>query len=599
MARIRLRLKPREYQIEALKWALAHDGAVLGLPTGSGKTLIAVMWVKELLSKHKVRKVLILEPTRVLVEQVSKYFKDVADLEAIPIYGVIPKKHRVTLWRKAVVAVATPETALNDVSEVRDSGYDAIVIDECHHTTGKDAYAEFIRATRNLFKRRLGLSAYIPPSRVAEIREYIGEIRTWGWNDPRIRPYVPRWIGEVYEAELNSAEEKLLEELERRRNNLTGRERGLVQLAIRWFVRDGALALAESLKKPTKLARLLHGINSFITASVRPAHKLDSLVRVLNDHEGFRKAIIFIERVVIAKYVASKLRSYNSVLVCGKSNIDVNIREVLKRVKSDAVKVIVSTSAGEEGLDLPEADLLVIWSSVASPLRFIQRHGRILRATTVRGPPKFVAYIITPNTVDTDSFVDSIEQARKAGVDVPVSEEVIEELWKRTTRAKILSVLEEQPMPLEWLKKVLELPEDILRASLRKMMEHGDVIYIYTHLGKTYAAVESIDILQREFREYLEADPSLTAKIKVLLDTNTQRTIKGTYDSTSRRLRNILKKGGRIKAILASMEIPLPGGAFKLVNLHYGFSITREDVLDVVLRNIYSARRHYVNFSLR
>ncbi len=593
MTETRLRLRPREYQIEALKWALTRDGAVLGLPTGSGKTLIAVMWVRELLSKRKVRKVLILEPTRVLVEQVSKYFRDVANLEAIPIYGVIPKKHRVTLWRKAVIAVATPETALNDVSEVTDSGYDAIVIDECHHTTGKDAYAEFIRATRNLFKKRLGLSAYIPPSRAIEIRKYIGEIRVWSWDDPRIKPYVPRWIGEVYEAELNDAEERLLRELEKKRNNLTGRERGLVQLAIRWFVRDGALALVESLRKPTRLANLLQDVNLFLTASVRPAHKLDSLVRVLNDHEGFRKAIIFIERVAVAKYVASKLRTYNSVLVCGKSNIEVNIKEVLKRVKSDAVKVIVSTSAGEEGLDLPEADLLIIWSSVASPLRFIQRHGRILRATSVQGPPKFVAYIITPNTVDTDSFVDSIEQARKAGVDVPVSEEVIEELWKRTTRAKILSVLEEQPMPLEWLKEVLELPEDILRASLKKMMEHGDVIYIYTHLGKTYVAIESLDILQKEFREYLEIDPSLNVKIKVYLDGNTQKTVRGTYEVTSHRLKNILKRWARIKAILASTEIPLPGGAFKLVNLHYGFSITREEVLDVVLRNIYSVRKHH------
>ena len=184
MTETRLRLRPREYQVEALKWALTRDGAVLGLPTGSGKTLIAVMWVRELLSKRKVRKVLILEPTRVLVEQVSKYFRDVANLEAIPIYGVIPKKHRVTLWRKAVIAVTTPETALNDVSEVTDSGYDAIVIDECHHTTGKDAYAEFIRAARNLFKKRLGLSAYIPPSRAIEIEKHIGEIRIWGWDDP-------------------------------------------------------------------------------------------------------------------------------------------------------------------------------------------------------------------------------------------------------------------------------------------------------------------------------------------------------------------------------------------------------------------------------
>ncbi len=133
-----------------------------------------------------------------------------------------------------------------------------------------------------------------------------------------------------------------------------------------------------------------------------------------------------------------------------------------------------------------------------------------------------------------------------------------------------------------------------MRASLKKMMEHGDVIYIYTHLGKTYVAVESLDILQKEFREYLEVDPSLNVKIKAYLDGNTQRTVRGTYEVTSRRLKNILERWARIKAILASTEIPLPGGAFKLVNLHYGFSIVHEEVLDVVLRNIYSVRKHHM-----
>ena len=70
--------------------------------------------------------------------------------------------------------------------------------------------------------------------------------------------------------------------------------------------------------------------------------------------------------------------------------------------------------------------------------------------------------------------------------------------------------------------------------------------------------------------------------------------MRGTYEVTSRRLKNILERWARIKAILASTEIPLPGGAFKLVNLHYGFSIVHEEVLDVVLRNIYSVRKHHM-----
>ncbi len=37
-----------------------------------------------------------------------------------------------------------------------------------------------------------------------------------------------------------------------------------------------------------------------------------------------------------------------------------NIRDVLEKAHAEDTQVIVSTSAGEEGPDLPEADLLIV-----------------------------------------------------------------------------------------------------------------------------------------------------------------------------------------------------------------------------------------------
>ena len=247
MSKLRKAIRPRDYQLEAVKWALDRDGAVVVMPTGSGKTLIAALWIKELISRGIVKRVLVLEPTRILVEQTAKYIREVIGAKAVPIHGETPKSKRVSLWKKALVAVATPETALSDHSIVVGEGFDGVVVDECHHTTGKDAYAEFMR--RTIFRKRLGLSAYIPRSRWPEIEEHIGEIRVWSWRDKRIRKYVPPWIGEIYEAELNGAEKKVLEALEETRMEYAGRLRGLVNTAIRWFVRDGALALRESLER--------------------------------------------------------------------------------------------------------------------------------------------------------------------------------------------------------------------------------------------------------------------------------------------------------------------------------------------------------------
>ncbi len=590
--RYRLVLRPRDYQVEAARWALGREGAVLSLPTGSGKTLIAILWARELLEKGVVRRVLVLEPTRILVEQTASYIERVMGARARAIHGLLPREKRRRLWFEAEVAVATPETALSDVDVVVEAGFDAVVVDECHHTTGRDAYAEFMKKTRGVFKRRLGLSAYIPPSRRAEIEEYIGEIRYWSWSDPRIRNYVPAWIGEVYEAELNEAEKQVLIKLEELRNLFTGRERGLVQTGIRWFVRDGALALKESLEKPTMLAELLRDVKPLLEdPGVRPAHKLDALERVLRDHEGFQKTIVFVDRVIIAEYIVEQLAEYNPVAIYGRARMREDVRRVLERARNPEVKLVVATSAGEEGLDLPEGDLLVVWSNVASPLRFIQRHGRILRATGRRGPPKYVAYIVTPDTVDVDSFVDSIELARRAGVDVPVNPEIVERLWRRTTRSRILSVLEGRPMPLEWIREATGMPLDILRNHVSKLLRHGDLVYIYTHLGRTYALPEDIEILYEEYSEYLTPNTSIQAKVKAYSN-GEEKAVTGTYDRVLKRLEKILGKRKQFTRLHISVQVPLPGGALRLVNLHYTYLVDTREKLELVLRNAYAVERY-------
>jgi len=596
MRRGRRVIRPRDYQVEAVKWALDRDGAVVVMPTGSGKTLIATLWIRELLGKGIVRRVLVLEPTRILVEQTARYVHEVIGVKAIPIHGETPKDKRKSLWREAIVAVATPETALSDHEVVVEEGFDGIVVDECHHTTGKDAYAEFMR--RTVFRRRLGLSAYIPRSRWTEIERYIGEIRVWSWSDQRIRKYIPPWIGEIYEAELNIVEKKVLEALEETRMEYSGRLRGLVNTAIRWFVRDGAIALRESLERETSLSAILSHIRPLLyRPGVRDLHKLDALERVLRDHEGFRKAIVFIDRVVVVKALTKALKGYNPVAIYGRARMRVDVRSVLEKARSEDVRVIIATSAGEEGLDLPEADLLIIWSNVASPLRFIQRHGRIIRLTGIKSL-KFVAYIVTPDTPDMDSLLDSLEIARRSGIDIPVDPDVIESLWRRTTRSRVLALLEGRALPAEWISEIANMPVDLVHKSLHKLGERGDVGYIYTYLGKTYFTTYDLGILEDEFSEYIEPDRSLEAKVKVFIDGRELRAVSGDYGRVLYRLKRIMDKYGSIKKLTAILQVPLPTGALQQVVLHYTYTINNYRVLETVVRNIFSVRR-YMKYLLK
>jgi superfamily II DNA or RNA helicase len=50
-----LRIEPRPYQSKAIEWALARGQAMCSLPTGTGKTLVAVLWLKSLFDAGKAK----------------------------------------------------------------------------------------------------------------------------------------------------------------------------------------------------------------------------------------------------------------------------------------------------------------------------------------------------------------------------------------------------------------------------------------------------------------------------------------------------------------------------------------------------------------
>ena len=313
-----LKQKPRPYQREAAEYALKKKRCICVLPTGTGKTLIGALWASTLLERGVARRVLVLEPTRYLVGQVAAYYRRLGLEDAAPVHGGMPPEQRRKAWRARIV-IATPEVVLADIEEAPLHEVDAVVVDECHHTTGKDAYAKLMELVKAEY--RLGLTAYLPPSRVAEVKRFLGHVKSWSWSDPRIKKYVPEWIGEVYEAELNDEEKRLLSMLEEKLRAADRRHRSLIKLAERFFVRDGALALKETLEKGGKMYSVLDGEVLRLLSRLRPAHKLPALERVLSDHEGFSKAIIFIDRVSLAYLVAKRLKELDveNIVLCGKA----------------------------------------------------------------------------------------------------------------------------------------------------------------------------------------------------------------------------------------------------------------------------------------
>jgi len=479
--------KLREYQKEALDYALSRENAVCVLPTGTGKTLVGLNWCCSLLNNKRAKRILVLEPTRFLVEQVYNYYLTKANFtkeNLAKIYGIIDQKERIKEWKKeSVISICTPQVAFNDLFYLY---FDAVVIDECHHTTGRHSFSELMRKYPG-FKYKLGLSATVPKYKEREIEQLVGKIKRWPWKELKDRypQFIPDWVGEIYDAELEEKEIKLLEMLEDRRILYQGLPSALVSLAIRMFTRDGALALNETLSKGTSMAKIIGDeIRSYVE-TLESLHKLKEAEAVLSDHD-FEKAILFVDRVCIAKKLFEFFKPYNPVLILGRlRSSQEEQRKAVEATRDPNVKLIISTSAGEEGMDLPDADLLIVWSNVASCVRFIQRHGRIMRPSEKL---KVSVFIATPgtkkiNSPDYDSLYEGIAAAAEEGLDIEGVDEIVKQIKSKSYKERVRNLVENEPLKYTEIQANLKQPEQKLKRWLSSCVNDKDgdyrLFYIY------------------------------------------------------------------------------------------------------------------------
>ncbi len=137
----------RKYQ-ENIIATCAKKNSLVVLPTGIGKTIIALGIVAHRINKQKDRKALIMAPTKPLVEQHLKSFSDLMDPEQIDtkkfeiLTGKIAPAKRGDIYKSSKVIFATPQVIENDIIKgtINLSQFSIIVFDEAHRTTGDYAY---------------------------------------------------------------------------------------------------------------------------------------------------------------------------------------------------------------------------------------------------------------------------------------------------------------------------------------------------------------------------------------------------------------------------------------------------------------------------
>lgn len=201
--------EPRSYQKSIFESSKNRNTLVV-LPTGLGKTALALLSAIHQLNQYPNSKILLCSPTKPLCAQHVKSFKHYTDIENVSLLtGEIPPETRKNIWDSSSVIVATPQTIQSDLENSRISLKDVslLVIDEAHRSRMKFAntlLAKNYNETSD-YKRVLALTAS-PGGNKEKIKEicenlFIENVEIRTESDEEVMPYVQdkkiEWINVV------------------------------------------------------------------------------------------------------------------------------------------------------------------------------------------------------------------------------------------------------------------------------------------------------------------------------------------------------------------------------------------------------------------
>jgi len=446
-------IEKREYQVNLANKAI-NENCIVVLPTGLGKTTIALLVIAEFLSRGKGG-ILFLAPTRVLVNQHYEFLKNnliLDDIAMITGEDLIQKRKK--LWINSVIC-ATPEITKNDLDRqiVPTDQFNLVIFDEAHRTIGDYAYGGIAERFANLNVRIMGMTATLPSEKEKAIEIVrtlkISSVAERNEDSPDVKPYIQQtdteWIKVELPQEMKAIQTLIKLALDERYQTLRKNGINLVEqkslsslLRIRQFVitknRRSAKPLFTAIRIHYALNILeAHGITSFLRFCDRTSKKKGAGIKELFEVDpNFTRAIQLakhaqskgIEHSKIPKLkeiiqtVDSKVlvfTSYrDSVEVIHKNLTEMGISagiligkagvnglkqkkqvEAIQKFRDGEYKVLIATRVGEEGLDISEVNLVIFYDNVPSSIRYIQRRGR-----TGRKDAGKLIVLIAKDTID-------------------------------------------------------------------------------------------------------------------------------------------------------------------------------------------------------
>ena len=501
------KITPRRYQQKILETCVKKNCLVV-LPTGLGKTLIALMLAIERMKEFPGERVVFLAPTRPLAQQHLNFFEQhlpelFGDMQLFT--GMVKPEQRKKIWQTADIIFSTPQCVANDLRKNLYNLEDAclLVEDEAHRCIKSYDYnyiaERYYKESNN--PRILGLTAS-PGSEAHKIKEIcknlsIEEVELRTRDSEDVKPYLQELKFEKIIVDLPPEFIKIRDALLRLFNTYISELRNrkvlwgpqtkseLIRLQKKlqlnlmkgnknWNSMLAISACAQAIKVQHALELLetqtLSGFNKYLKELFDKAAKKENkgvvkLVakpelnyafvksnELLTKETENPKIFELIERIekektenentkilvftqfrntaqILSKNL-NKLEGIKAKVFVGQAKkadgsglSQKEQKQMIEEFSSRKINVLCATCIAEEGLDIPEVNMVVFYEPIPSAIRSIQRAGRtarmkegkliILIARKTRDEAYF--YISKAKEKKMHSAIDSIKKHMSSG----------------------------------------------------------------------------------------------------------------------------------------------------------------------------------------
>jgi superfamily II DNA or RNA helicase len=342
----------RDYQISSIKAWIADanisGNGIIKAPTGSGKSVIAILASLEMLKNKPNSKIIYAVNSTTLLKQFQNFARK-EDLSFSLVSGEVDelKKGQKSDFIALSIAYYYSQKKQNKHEKLKEliQNADLIILDEAHHTPANMVKSLLLDSPNSI---RLGLSA-TPIREDGRELEILGLLGRISYSINYTELVQNHYLMPIEYIQFTpKVSQKLYQKLKTLEQSYAGEPFSKLYSAI--------LRLFE---------------NSPYTNS-----QIVNKIRELNRYP----ALVIVRRISIAKKLSELLNEEGIISdwVSSKTSLEQRM-EKIENLKNGKLQVLVSTSLADEGLDIPQLSLVVLLSQGKSRIKLIQRIGRVMR----------------------------------------------------------------------------------------------------------------------------------------------------------------------------------------------------------------------------